>query len=282
MGNVTITRDERVEGNVVVVMGNAYIDGNVDGDVTVVVGNAYLRPTAVIRGDLNVVTGVIERDPGARVLGRVDNVAIGSGRGPRWEFPGVLRDTVGGRIGSLAGTLIRIGFLALLTLVVVAVAQGWIERIADRTAADPLRAGLVGFFAQLLFVPVLVITIVVLAVSIVGIPLLLLIPFALFALLLMCLVGFTGVAYHAGRWVNARLGWTGRGAYSTVFIGVLLIAALSIVARSAAIAGGAFFTWPLSATGYVVEYIAWTLGIGAAILAWLQRRRITPPPLPTA
>jgi hypothetical protein len=282
MGDVTIPRDERVAGDVVVVMGNAYIDGNVDGDVTVVMGNAYLRPTAVVGGNLHVVTGVVERDPGARVEGRIDNVAIGAGGGGNWGVPGVVRETIGGRIGSLAGTLIRIGLLTLLALVVVAVAQGWIERIADRTAADPLRAGLVGFLAQLLFVPVLVITIIVLAVSIIGIPLLLLIPFALFGLLIMCLVGFTGVAYQAGRWVNARFGWTGRGAYSTVLAGVVLIAALTIVARSAAIAGGAFFTWPLSATGYIVEYIAWTLGIGAAILAWLQRRRIAPPPLPTA
>jgi hypothetical protein len=281
MGDVTIERDEQVDGDVVVVVGNAYIDGDVDGDVTVVMGNAYLRPTAAVRGDLHIVAGILERDPGSRVGGRIDNVAMGERGFPRWGRPGFLRETIAGRVGSLAGTLIRIGLLTLLTLVVVAVAHGSIERIADRTAADPLRAGLVGFFAQLLFVPVLVITIIVLAVSIIGIPLLLLIPFALFGLLLMCLVGFTGVAYQAGRWVNARFGWTGRGAYSTVFLGVVLIAALTIVARSAAIAGGAFFAWPLSATGYVVEYLAWTLGIGAAILAWLQRRRITPPPLPT-
>jgi hypothetical protein len=125
-----------------------------------------------------------------------------------------------------------------------------------------------------------VITVIVLAVSIIGIPLLLLLPFALFAVLVICLVGFTGVAYQAGRWVNDRFGWTHRGAYATVFIGVIVIVAVTLIARSAAVAGGTFFTWPLSATGYFVEYVAWTLGVGAAILAWLQRRRATPPPLP--
>ena len=60
---------------------------------------------------------------------------------------------------------------------------------------------------------------------------------------------------------------------------MVTIALVTVIARSAAVAGGSFFTFPLSAVGYVVEYVAWTLGFGAAILVWLQGRR-TPPPLP--
>lgn len=281
MGNVTIRGDERVDGDVVVVFGNAYVDGEVDGEVTVVMGNAYLGSESIIRDDVNVVGGVLNRNAGARIDGNVDNVSIGTGPWPRFSFPGFLFGTFLGRLGSLAGTLLRVGLLALLALVVVALGRGSIERIADRTAVDPLRAGLVGFFAQLLFFPVLVITVIVLAVSIIGIPLLLLLPFALFLALIVLLVGFTGVAYQAGRWLNHRFGWTERGPYSTVFFGVIVIAALTLVARSAAVAGGTFFTFPLSAAGYLVEYLAWTLGLGAAILAWLQRRR-TPPPLPVS
>ena len=283
VGNVNIARDERVDGDVVVVMGNAYIDGEVDGEVTVVMGNAYLGNESVVRDDVNVIGGMLNRATGARVEGNIDNVSVGTGPWPRPNVGGFLRDTFVGRIGSLAGTLIRIGLLALFSLIVVAFAGNSIERIADRTAEDPLRAGLVGFFAQLVFFPLLVITCIVLAISIIGIPLLLLLPFAIFGAIVMCLVGFTGVAYQAGRWVNTRFGWGGRGAYSTVLIGIILIALLTILARSAAIAGGQFFTWPFLATGLFVEYLAWTLGIGAVILAWLQRRRgITPPPLPAA
>jgi hypothetical protein len=283
VGNVTIARDERVEGDVVVVLGNAYIDGEVDGEVTVVMGNAYLGNESVVRDDVNVIGGMLNRAGGARVEGTIDNVSIGAGPWPRPNVGGFLRDTIGGRIGSLAGTLIRIGLLALFSLIVVAFAGTSIERIADRTAEDPLRAGLVGFFAQLVFFPLLVITCIVLAISIIGIPLLLLLPFAIFGAIVMCLVGFTGVAYQAGRWLNARVGWTDRSPYATVLVGIMLIALVTILARSAAVAGGTFFTFPLVATGFFVEYLAWTLGMGAVILAWLQRRRsITPPPLPAA
>ena len=283
-GNATVERDERVEGDLVVVFGNAYIDGEVDGDVTVVMGNLYLRPESVVRNDVNVVGGMLNRDTGARVDGRIENVNIGndrwSWRWPIWTaMPGFWFPSLAGRVGSLAGTVLRIGFLGLLALVVVAVGRSTIERIADRTASDPVRAGLVGFFAQLLFFPLLVITIIVLLVTIIGIPLLLLVPFGIVLVLAMLVVGFTGVAYHVGRVLNHRFGWTGRGSYPTVVLGVLTIALITLLARSAAVVGGGFFTFPFSAVGYVVEYVAWTVGFGAAILVWLQRRQ-TPPPLP--
>lgn len=283
IGNVNVARDERVDGDVVAVLGNAYIDGEVGGEVTVVMGSAYLGPEAVIRNNVTVIGGRLNQSPGARIDGTVDNVGIGTLGPPVWSLPAMMGGAFLGRIGSLAGTLLRVALLALLALVVMAFGRASIERIADRTAADPLRAGLVGFFAQLLFFPVLVITIVVLAVSIIGIPLLLLVPFGIFLMLIVLLVGFTGVAYQVGRFLNTRFGWTERGAYSTVILGVLMIAAITLIARAAAVAGGSLLTFPLSAAGYLVEYAAWTLGFGAAILAWMKRRqRQTPPPLPTS
>jgi hypothetical protein len=279
MGNVNIARDERVEGDVVAVMGNANVDGEVDGDVNVVMGNLDLGPEAVVRGDVHIVGGNLNRAPGSRIEGSIDNVVVGSGGWSGSTVPAMVRDSVLGRLGSLAGTLLRIALLGLMALLVVAVGRTPIERIADRTAADPLRAGLVGFVAQLLFFPLLIVTIVVLAVSIIGIPLLLLLPFGIILLLVVLLVGFTGVAYHAGRILNERFGWTGRGPYATVILGVVTIALVTVIARSAAVAGGTFFSFPLTAVGYLVEYLAWTLGFGGAILAFLHARR-TLPPLP--
>ena len=279
-GDVTVPRDERVEGDVVVVGGDACIDGEVDGEVTVVMGNANLGEDAVIRNDVSIVGGLLNRAPGARIEGSVDSVSIGTVPWPAWRVSAMLRDSFLGRMGSLAGTLLRVALLALFALVVVAFGRTSIERIADRTAMHPLRAGLVGFVAQLLFLPLVVMSVIVLAVSIVGIPLLLLVPFALFLVLIVLVVGFTGVAFQVGRVLNERFGWTGRGASATVILGVVLIAAVTVLARSAAVAMGDLFTIPLSAIGYLVEYAAWTLGLGAAILVWVQGRS-TPPVLPS-
>jgi hypothetical protein len=53
---------------------------------------------------------------------------------------------------------------------------------------------------------------------------------------------------------------------------------MTIVARVIAIVGGGLFAFPLTFVGYAVEYLAWTLGFGAAILAlhrdWRMRREV--------
>ncbi len=283
MGDVTVARGERVQGDVVAVMGNAQIDGEVDGDLNVVMGSANLGPEAVVTGDLNVVGGSLNRAPGARVDGSVHNVGSGRRTVSASIVPRMLRDSFFGRLGTLAITLIRIALLSLLALALMAFGRSSVERVADRAATDPLRAGLIGFAAQILFVPVLVLTVVILAVSIVGIPLLLLVPFGIVLAVIVLVMGFTGVAYHVGRLLNGRFGWTGRGEYATVLLGVVTIAALTLLGRSVALAVGGL-GWPLFAVGYVVEYAAWTLGFGAAILVTPRRRTVTPPtppPLPT-
>ena len=194
-------------------------------------------------------------------------------------FPGMVRDTIWretilGRVGSFAGTLLRIGLLALLALAIVAFGRTSIERIAERASADPLRSGLTGFLGQVLFVPVLLMTVVLLAVSIIGIPLLVLVPFAIMLLVVVALVGFTSVAYYVGNLLATRFGWTDRGSYVAVLLGVLAIALVTLVARAAAVFGGGLLAFPLTFVGYVVEYVAWTLGFGAAILAWHRHRRM--------
>jgi Flp pilus assembly protein TadB len=62
-----------------------------------------------------------------------------------------------------------------------------------------VKAGAIGLLAQLLFIPMLVITIVVLVATLIGIPLLVLVPFAIIGLGAVGLVGFTGVAYARRR-----------------------------------------------------------------------------------
>lgn len=272
-GSVRVDRDELVEREVVVVMGSAEINGEVQREVTVVMGSLTLGPEAIVHRDVNVIGGTLTRAPTARIDGSVNNVGLGGGSWNNRDFDDAFGNRFFWRMGGLAGTLLRVTLVLLLALAVVALGPAYVERIADRTAVDPLRAGLIGFFAELLFFPALVITVVVLAISIIGIPLLVLVPFGIVLALVVLLVGFTGVAYHVGRSLHARFGWTGRGTYASVALGVIVIGALTVLARSAALIGGGVFGFPLAALGYFVEYVAWTIGFGAAILVWLHRRR---------
>ena len=151
-----------------------------------------------------------------------------------------------------------------------------------RILAEPVRMGLMGLLAEILFVPVLCVTVLALLISIIGIPLLILVPFAIILMGVVMLVGYTAAAHLAGGWALERIGRTERNPYFVVTIGIVAIAGLTLLGRLLAIALGGFGA-PLYIVGYLIEYLAWTVGFGAAIQTWIQMRRgPAAPPLSTA
>jgi hypothetical protein len=170
---------------------------------------------------------------------------------------------------NLFGTVLRLILFGLLAGIVMLVASDPVERIERTAASEPWKAGLIGLLAELLFVPLLVLTVIILAISIIGIPLLLLVPFALLALLAALLLGFTGVAYRMGRWAQERFGWGKQSRYLLLVAGLGMVWGLTVLGRIVALAG--WPVWILSAgligVGFLVEYVAWTIGLGATLLS---------------
>ena len=298
-GAVTVAENERVEGDVVAIGGPVTINGEVTGDVVAVTGGLTLGPRAVVRGEVTAVGGPFKRDPQAQVMGKVNEVGIdvnGQSIPPYRINPrNLIFGPLASRVGNLTATIARVLMFMLFVLIVTAVGQRPVQQIAARIAAEPLRAGLVGLLAEILFVPVLVVSIVALVISIIGIPLLLLVPFAIILLGVIMLVGFTSAATIVGGWTLDRFpvrrslgeggGRTERNPYLVVAIGLVVIAGLTLIGRLFALAVGGFGA-PLYVVGYLVEYLAWTVGFGASILAWLHMRRspsapvVTTPPEP--
>jgi hypothetical protein len=273
---VDVAENEHVDGDVVSIGGPVKVDGEVSGDV-VAIGREGLTlgPHAVVRGEVTAVGGPLKRDPQAQVFGKVNEVGIGpNGEAvlPPFNARNVFFGTFASRAGRLTTTIARVLMFILFALIVTAVAQRPIQQIAARIMAEPVRAGLVGLLAEILFVPVLVVTIVALIISIIGIPLLILVPFGIIVIGVVMLVGYTGAAYLAGGWALDRFGGARRSPYMTVAIGIALIAGLTLLGRLFALAIGGFGA-PLYVVGYLIEYLAWTIGFGAAIQTWIHMRR---------
>src|SRR5262249_5089282 len=121
-------------------------------------------------------------------------------------------------------------------------------------------------------------------ITILGIPLLLLVPFAVLAVLIVFLVGFTGVAARVGQFIGPRLGWTNTGPYLTTILGIIALLLPLLVARLLGSFGLNFIALPLLAAGALLEYVAWTVGFGAAALTYSKPvlAPITPQPSPAA
>ncbi len=282
-GTVAVADDERVDGDIVVLGGRVMMDGEVRGDivviggslevngyvardVVVVGGSARFGPEAFVDSEVTVVGGPVSRAPTAEFRRGINHVGFGGAfGGGDWFDGGGFRPYY---VADLAGTLVRFILLALLASLVVFVGGGSVERVGRRCRDEPVKAGLVGFLAQVLLVPVLLAGVFLLVVSVIGIPFLLLLPFLGLALFVVMLVGFTGVVHGVGAWVGERFGRIGPAPYWTVWGGmaILLVPAMASDAMRAAGNFFTFFAVLFTLTGLLVEYLAWTTGFGAIIL----------------
>ncbi len=281
--------DGEVLGDVVAVGGSVEVNGKVGGTVTAVGGGVRLGPNAEVMQDVTSVGGSIEREEGARVHGQSAEVPLAPGR-RGWDhdvefFPWSVLDGP----TSVFWELISLLVLGLLVCLCLLIARRSVERADHIVATEPWIAGLVGFLAQLLFIPLLVVVTILLAITIIGCALFLLYPFLFIALLLAALVGYTAVAYRLGRVLEARFGRSFGSAYGVAMIGVVAIQIWAIFSHLLGIGGGPldFIAFILLAFGAAVEYVAWTVGFGAVLLAWFRgpnrwRRTAAAPPMPVA
>lgn len=272
-GSVRVHLDEVISGDVVAVGGSVRVDGRVLGDVVAVAGSVRLGPDARIEGDVVSVGGRVDRAPGSSIGGTVEEVDFGlpawTGR-PQFHAPPMFEG-----LGGLVSTTATIVFLMLLAALVYLVAAGPVERMERKLEAGVTRAALVGLAAQLLFLPALALITILLVISIIGIPLLIAIPFALLALIVGTLAGFTAVAKWLGQVAEERFGWAHANPYITIAVGVGIVMAASFFGSALGLVGGPLdaFSIVLRIFGFLVQYAAWTIGFGVLVLRLFEVRR---------
>ena len=200
-------------GQVVVLAGNATIEGRVERDVVVVLGRLRLASTGSINGSLVVIGGGSATiASGARVGrdmvvvgGRLDapaqfttggqQIVIGPAVGGALEgvLPWMSRGLIWGRpiVPDLPWVWGIVGIFFIVYLVVSLVFHHPVRASAETLAGRPLTAFVVGLLVLLLTGPVCLL----LAVSIIGIAV---VPFVLCAILLAWILGKVGVVQWIG------------------------------------------------------------------------------------
>jgi cytoskeletal protein CcmA (bactofilin family) len=235
-GDVSI--EGPVDGDVHAEFGDVYVNAPVEGDVDVGHGDVDLGPNAKISGDLECESGKIT---GNRAAVEGDITA----KGMALNFDESHGPDVLGFVGWLFAAL---AFAACAVLAAV-LAPRPLAAAARRAEDTPGRA----FIYGLVSLPVFFVLCVVLAVSIIGIPLLLLLAPAYLAVLF---IGALVAAFFLGTKV---LMFTGRyrvGNAMAAVVGALILAATTFI--------------PF--LGDLILYALCLLGTGAVILALFSRR----------
>jgi cytoskeletal protein CcmA (bactofilin family) len=235
-GSISVTETGVVEGNFDVGAGSVRIDGRIDGDAAIGADTIRLGEEAAIagsltydgdlRGNRDAVAGDITRD---RSLGFglfTDIQPFAS-----WLF-------------TISTFIFNLGFGALL----LGLFPRFSDRVADRTAAAPVKSGLVGL-GTLLGIPVLL---VALAITVIGIPLSLL---GLAVFLVVIWIGLIYGRFAIGVWVLSRFDIDNR--WAGLVVGLLLAVVL----------------WEVPLVGGPLNFVIFLLGLGAFVLALGSRRR---------
>jgi hypothetical protein len=283
-GGVFVGETERV-GKVFALFGKAEVNGIVDHEVVAVGGDVVLGPKAMVRGDVVSVGGTVRAAQGAYIGGKTGEVNISPN-----DFKIMLPDdgemTVAfkpdwpriARVAFVTGTM-RYLFWFVACALLIAAAPRAVGRAREQAGASPVAAFAVGLLAELLIVPVVAFLAVVLSISVIGIPLLALLPILMLAFALAMAIGFTGVASGLGSRLVGRATPVGALVFGLALIwGVGMSGQWLWTMSRGALGWGVV----LMAAGFFIEYLACTLGVGASLLAWSARRRRRQAPAPSA
>lgn len=265
-----------IDGDTTVVFGNARVDGFIDGTLVVVGGNIDVGRQGEIDGDAIAVGGSVNTEAGGHIDGEVIHLDFGElmlGDVRIGEFYWPHFDLFHFEIFDAIGRVFRILFLAVLVLLAYVLVGAKVEEVSGWVRSAPWRSLFSGLAVEIGFLPALVIVVVLLCVSVIGILVACFVPpLALFALMLVFLLGYTSVALSLGDWIAKRFGLEYGNRYLVILLGMASIEIWSVLGDLVGLIP--FFGWIgalILFTAWCFKFVVWSVGLGAAVLCQFSR-----------
>lgn len=270
-GNAEIAEKAQINGDVALFGGTVHVAGVVNGDVAVFGGQILLGKTAVVNGNVASMGGQVQREEGAQVSGEViTNV-------PAPRIPAPSTETAAPpvpvspftRLGvdlepfwRIMKTLYQALAMGLIAMLVALFLQPQMNRIAQAVTAQPLIAGGIG----LLLVFVAPIALVLLAITII------LLPVALLGVLILALawlLGLIALGQEVGERFAQMLHQTWAPVLTSGWGTFLLILVSGMVAM-------------IPCVGWLLPFALGLLGLGGVTMTWFGGRAAPSPAAPAA
>jgi hypothetical protein len=260
--DIMVEENEKVDGDVVAVGGDVTVKGTVTGDVVAVGGDILVTTTGVIEGDASSIGGDIEKEKGAEIRGKRFRTFLPKIFLTPPTFFGAFQGL------ALFARILKIMLLLFLGIVVISIVPKNVAKVKDKVRQDFLKSALVGFAGEILIIPVFLLLIV----TIIGIPVAILVePLLILAALIL---GYTGISYFIGEKLREGTSLKPDSPMMTLVIGILAVESVLLLARVVGIFGHFLFafSWILTFIGWMIWYVAITVGFGASILTRLGTR----------
>ena len=249
-----------IRGNVVIVGGNLRIDGKIMGDVVNIFGRTTLSSSAIVNGEVVTIMGSLARSDDAVIGG--ETVLVGGESCPVtfWPFA-----RFGTGIVRVMGRVVAFVVMALLLLIVVYFLRDRMKRASTLVFGSFLKSLGVGFLVVFVGTILVLVVAVILAITIVGIPVSILLILSIVALIVM---GYFVSALSLGEFLCTRLNIQTDSPILQSLIGLFALALLGLIA-------GVMFFNPflmpvrvlLKSVGAFINFLAVLAGVGAFVLS---------------
>jgi hypothetical protein len=298
--DVEVGPGEEVSRSLIVVDGDLDLRGTVLGDVVVTNGTVRLRDGARVTGDLRVADGHVEamggevegsildlntggmvnlndadledlRDEMERDIRRDLEATLDRRGHSRGVFSGAFGN-LGRAIAGLFENILTLLVLGVLGVLIVHFGKNNLEVVASTARRAPAQSAMVGLAGGFLLIPVWILGIVALAISIIGIPVLLAwVPLFPIAVGVAALLGFVAVARNVGEWVADQeykgLEWIrGSNTFYVVIAGLTALMIPAIAASAIRLLGLGLLHGLLTFAASAVTFTALAIGFGAVLL----------------
>ncbi len=260
-GNVVIEEGATVMGTLAVIGGGLTINGTVNGDIVSVGGSGKIGDSAYISGSMVSIGSNLSISDDATILGETilemdDSVQIAPLPGTPPVVPEVTFNTSPGLefLRKLFSTSFMVLAIAALGLLIGILFPNHLKKTAKSIVNEPVKSGVLGF----LTVFVSPIVFVILAITIILLPVSLL---AILALGILMLYGWVAVGYEIGLRVSsaAKVNWE-----PSIIAGLGTLILSSIAALVAMI----------PCIGFLIYPIVTSVGLGGVLISQFGRREI--------
>jgi len=275
-GSIVVSTKGKVNGDVVGLGATVDIEGQVSKDLVALGEEMTISSHAVIAGDVSVIGGDFEKSDGAIIKGEVSNIGSGlismvpdvARKIARIERRTGLhkqhhREKLGffGRALAFAFTLIVFAGLGAILMLMGLIVPEPIERMRDAIKVDFWKAIGFGFLVAVAFIP----SLIFLAISVIGIPL---VPLAVVLLAGVTLMGLASFSILLSERVHASRKLKEPETVRSIGLGFLVLVAFFLVGRAMGVLGGPFA--PLGMlfilTNMMFLSVAVLLGLGSAVM----------------
>ncbi len=260
-GNLMDADGVTINGDIAMFGGNITITGEVDGDIVIFGGQVLLTSTAVVDGDIATIGGQVSQEPGAEITGDVTNNVPPSIDAPEVNVPPVNPDVPNPEVsvsvsnpfwdfmGAIGQAVVVAGIGMLLTLFL----QPQLERVGDAITHQPLMAGGYG----LLVVIVVPVAAVIMAIT------LLLIPVSLLVIFLVMpaawVFGMVALGQEVGDRFTKAINQSWAPVLATGFGTFLLMLIIGLVDL-------------IPCVGWLPSFLVTLVGFGGVAMTWFGTR----------